>query len=258
METGEVEDIEILASTEIGGGFLPDDIVELLLGAVHLYLYKKMEACITPLPKVESVKYISGGALKKWPKRLNAVPPRMISPINKEVSFKAFNRDRSLWAQRVSQYGNIPKSLSMGKYRNIMDMNAGIGGFAAVLSKYPVWVMNVIPYHTNDTLGIIYQRGLIGTYMNWCEAFSTYPRTYDLIHADGIFSMYMDRCDILDIFLEMHRILQPEGTVIIRDHIDILVKAKGIMGQMGWNGTMQHSERGPSHPEKVLIIDNSK
>lgn len=26
-----------------------------------------------------------------------------------------------------------------------------------------------------------------------CEAFSTYPRTYDLIHASGVFSMYQDR-----------------------------------------------------------------
>lgn len=26
-----------------------------------------------------------------------------------------------------------------------------------------------------------------------CEAFSTYPRTYDLVHADGVFSMYQDR-----------------------------------------------------------------
>lgn len=23
-----------------------------------------------------------------------------------------------------------------------------------------------------------------------CEAFSTYPRTYDLIHANGVFSLY--------------------------------------------------------------------
>jgi hypothetical protein len=26
-----------------------------------------------------------------------------------------------------------------------------------------------------------------------CEAFSTYPRTYDLIHANGIFTLYRDR-----------------------------------------------------------------
>lgn len=26
-----------------------------------------------------------------------------------------------------------------------------------------------------------------------CEAFSTYPRTYDLIHANGVFSLYKDK-----------------------------------------------------------------
>ena len=48
-----------------------------------------------------------------------------------------------------------------------MDMNAGLGGFAAALSKYAVWVMNVVPTAKNNTLGIIYERGLIGTYMDW-------------------------------------------------------------------------------------------
>ncbi|KAK8309094.1 hypothetical protein V6Z11_D02G104900 [Gossypium hirsutum] len=28
---------------------------------------------------------------------------------------------------------------------------------------------------------------------NWCEGFSTYPRTYDLIHANGVFSLYQDK-----------------------------------------------------------------
>nr|KJB13487.1 hypothetical protein B456_002G078100 [Gossypium raimondii]KJB13489.1 hypothetical protein B456_002G078100 [Gossypium raimondii] len=28
---------------------------------------------------------------------------------------------------------------------------------------------------------------------NWCEGFSTYPRTYDLIHSNGVFSLYQDK-----------------------------------------------------------------
>lgn len=75
-----------------------------------------------------------------------------------------------------------------------MDANAYLGGFAASLMKYPVWVMNVVPAKIEpDTLGIIYERGFIGTYNDWCEAFSTYPRTYDLIHAGGLISQYQDR-----------------------------------------------------------------
>jgi Putative S-adenosyl-L-methionine-dependent methyltransferase len=30
-----------------------------------------------------------------------------------------------------------------------------------------------------------------------CEAFSTYPRTYDLIHTDGVFTLYKDKYALL-------------------------------------------------------------
>lgn len=215
--------------------------------------YKKMEPCITPLLNVTDIHDISGGSLEKWSKRLNIAPPRTKS---EGISGAAFEGDNQLWKRRVRHYGIILKSLSRGRYRNIMDMNAGIGGFAAALTQYPVWVMNVVPYDAKqNNLSIVYDRGLIGTYMNWCEAFSTYPRTYDLIHAHGVFSMYMDKCSILDILLEMHRILRPEGAVIIRDHVDIIVEVKGIAEKMKWNGRILHSENGAFHPEKILLID---
>ncbi|KAI3955556.1 hypothetical protein MKW92_015235 [Papaver armeniacum] len=221
--------------------------------------YKKMEPCITPLPKVKDIKTISGGALEKWSERLNAEPPRIGNGVGKSITVGNFNEDNKNWKGRVSQYAKVINSLSTGKLRNIMDMNAGLGGFAAALSKYPVWVMNVVPSDANvNTLGVIYERGLIGTYMNWCESFSTYPRTYDMIHANGIFSMYMEKCGIVDILFEMHRILRPQGVVIIRDHVDIIVKVQGIAERMKWNCVMYHSENGASHPEKVLYIDNSE
>ncbi|GMP78341.1 hypothetical protein CsSME_00034292 [Camellia sinensis var. sinensis] len=175
------------------------------------------------------------------------------------MTLKAFNEDNQLWKRRVSYYGSVLKPLFAGQYRNIMDMNAGIGGFAAALVNYPVWVMNVVPTDAKiNTLGIIYERGLIGTYMNWCEPFSTYPRTYDLIHANGLFSMYMDKRDILDILFEMYRILRPHGAVVIRDHIDTIGKVIGITDRMRWKGKISHSERGPFHPEKILFIDHSQ
>jgi putative pectin methyltransferase len=46
-----------------------------------------------------------------------------------------------------------------------------------------------------------------------CEAFPTYPRTYDMVHADGLLSLGKNkkhRCSTLDIFLEVGRILRPE------------------------------------------------
>eukprot|EP00268_Persea_americana_P052072 TRINITY_DN5812_c0_g1_i1.p1 TRINITY_DN5812_c0_g1~~TRINITY_DN5812_c0_g1_i1.p1 ORF type:complete len:622 (-),score=86.83 TRINITY_DN5812_c0_g1_i1:182-2047(-) len=220
--------------------------------------YKKMEACITPLPKVNDLNQVAGGDLVKWPKRLNTAPPRIMSRYINGVSVTDFNQDNELWKERVTHYGSVLSSLSAGKYRNIMDMNAGLGGFAAALSKYPVWVMNVVPSDAkNNTLGIIYERGLLGTYMDWCEAFSTYPRTYDLIHANGILSMYMERCDILDVFIEMDRVLRPEAAVIIRDHVDVITKAKLVADQVRWHSWISHSELGPFHPEKILFIDNS-
>ena len=60
--------------------------------------------------------------------------------------------------------------------------------FAAALKGLKVWVMNVVPIDSPDTLPIIYERGLFGIYHDWCESFNTYPRSYDLLHADHLFS----------------------------------------------------------------------
>ncbi|XP_019441596.1 PREDICTED: probable methyltransferase PMT19 [Lupinus angustifolius] len=220
--------------------------------------YTKMKACIVPLPQVKDMYEISGGALEKWPKRLSSVPPRVRNAIDGRITLRTFNEDNHIWKRRVSHYEVILKSIGDGKYRNVMDMNAGFGGFAAAMAKYQVWVMNVVPYDAqNNTLGIIYERGLIGAYMNWCEPFSTYPRTYDMIHAHGLFTMYMDKCDITDIVIEMQRIIRPEGSIIVRDHIDVLVKVEKIVNQMRWDGKIFHTENGAFHQEKVLIFYNS-
>ncbi|PKI35793.1 hypothetical protein CRG98_043828 [Punica granatum] len=133
-------------------------------------------------------------------------------------------------------------------------MNAHLGGFAAALVQDPVWVMNVVPVEAKvNTLGVIYERGLIGTYQSWCEAMSTYPRTYDLIHADSIFTLYKDRCDMEDILLEMDRILRPEGSIIFRDDVDVLVTVKQIIGAMNYSSQIVDHEDGPLIREKLLF-----
>lgn len=53
--------------------------------------------------------------------------------------------------------------------------------------------MNVVPVHAPDTLPIIFERGLVGVYHDWCESFGTYPRSYDLLHADHLFSRLKKR-----------------------------------------------------------------
>ena len=66
--------------------------------------------------------------------------------------------------------------------------------FAAALKDLQIWVMNVVPIDSTNTLPLIYERGLFGVYHDWCESFNTYPRTYDLLHADHLFSDIRQRC----------------------------------------------------------------
>lgn len=128
-----------------------------------------METCITPLPEVATVGEIAGGELKKWPERLTAVPPRISSGSLEGITANMFLEDTELWKKRVSHYKTLNAQLAQkGKYRNLLDMNANFGGFAAALVDDPVWVMNMVPTEAQiNTLGVIYERGLIGTYQNW-------------------------------------------------------------------------------------------
>ncbi|KAM1102726.1 hypothetical protein PS1_011492 [Malus domestica] len=211
--------------------------------------YKKMEGCITPYPEVSS------GELKPFPKRLYAVPPRISSGSVPGVSAEDYEEDNKKWKKHVNAYRRINKLIDTGRYRNIMDMNAGLGGFAAAIESPKLWVMNVVPtIAEKNTLGVVYERGLIGIYHDWCEGFSTYPRTYDLIHSHGVFSLYNGKCNWEDILLEMDRILRPEGAVIFRDEVDVLIKVKKIVGGMRWDTKMVDHEDGPLVPEKVLVV----
>lgn len=213
-----------------------------------------MEVCKTPVPEVTSDSEVAGGELKKFPARLFAVPPRIAKDFIPGVTTESYQEDNKLWKKRVTNYKRINRLLGTSRYRNLMDMNAGLGGFAAALESQKSWVMNVVPTIADNTLGVVYERGLIGIYHDWCEGFSTYPRTYDLIHASGLFSLYQDKCNLEDILLEMDRILRPEGSVIIRDEVDVLNKVKKIVGGMRWEAKMMDHEDGPLVPEKILVI----
>lgn len=132
-----------------------------------------MEACLSPMPEVSNIKEIAGGALANWPERLTAIPPRISSGSVDGITAEDFSRDTELWKKRVAHYKAVDFQLAeKGRYRNILDMNAKLGGFAAALINDPVWVMNVVPVEEKaNTLGIVYERGLIGTYHNWYDAY---------------------------------------------------------------------------------------
>ncbi|KAL9303888.1 hypothetical protein ACSQ67_021151 [Phaseolus vulgaris] len=217
--------------------------------------YTKLDTCLIPLPEVKDIKEISGGGLSNWPDRLTSIPPRIRSESLEGITAKMFTENTQLWEKRVAYYKKLDHQLAeRGRYRNVLDMNAYLGGFAAALVDYPLWVMNIVPVEAEiNTLGVVYERGLIGTYQNWCEAMSTYPRTYDFIHGDSVFSLYQNRCDMVDILLEMDRILRPQGTVILRDDVDVLTKVKSIADEMQWDAKITDHEEGPYERQKILI-----
>ncbi len=132
--------------------------------------YVNMEECITPLPEVSGPGDVAGGEVKRWPERLTSPPPRIAGgSLGSSVTVDTFIKDSEMWRRRVDRYKGVSGGLAeKGRYRNLLDMNAGLGGFAAALVVDPVWVMNVVPTAAvANTLGVIYERGLIGTYQDW-------------------------------------------------------------------------------------------
>ncbi|KAF7002950.1 hypothetical protein CFC21_018350 [Triticum aestivum] len=216
--------------------------------------YFKLKKCIS---KVSLSEEIAVGSIDKWPNRLSK-PSARASFMDDGVNL--FEADTQKWFKRVSYYKrSLGVKLGTALIRNVMDMNAFFGGLAAAVASDPVWVMNVVPAKKPLTLGVIYDRGLIGVYHDWCEPFSTYPRTYDLIHADGINSLISDpksgrsRCDLFDVMLEMDRILRPEGTAVIRDSPDVINKAVQVARSIRWTTQVHDSEPESSSAEKILV-----
>ncbi|CAK9322754.1 unnamed protein product [Citrullus colocynthis] len=153
------------------------------------------------------------------------------------VSQEEFDLDTVFWKDQVNQYWKM-MNVSKTDIRNVMDMHALYGGFAVALSNFPVWVMNVVPIKMPNTLSAIYDRGLVGAFHDWCEPFSTYPRTYDLLHAYHLFSQYKnggEGCLLEDLLLEMDRIVRPQGYVIIRDEPSITSRIQEIAPKYLWD-----------------------
>lgn len=171
------------------------------------------------------------------------------------IDLDRFHSDTVFWEQQTNHYWRL-MNIDKTEIRNVMDMNAYCGGFAAALSSLPVWVMNIVPISMDNTLSAIYDRGLIGAFHDWCEPFSTYPRTYDLVHAFRIFSHYKDNregCLMEDIMLEIDRIIRPQGFIIIRDQESVLSRIKGIAPKFLWDVQSYKSEDEQKRMEHVLI-----
>ena len=127
-----------------------------------------MQTCVTPYPDdVTTTKEVAGGELKKFPARLHAIPPRVAKGLISDLSAESYQQDNQKWKKYVNTYKKINPLIGTSRYRNIMDMNAGLGSFAAAVHTNKLWVMNVVPTVSPNTLGVVYERGLIGIYHDW-------------------------------------------------------------------------------------------
>ncbi|WOL08708.1 hypothetical protein Cni_G17461 [Canna indica] len=161
-----------------------------------------------------------------------------------------------IFSDHPKRPGDEEPSPPFNMLRNVLDMNAHFGGFNAALldAGKSAWVMNVVPTNGPNYLPLIFDRGFIGVQHDWCEAFPTYPRTYDMVHAEGLLSLearQKQRCSMLDIFLEIDRILRPEGWVIIRDTAHLVETARTVTAQLKWDARLMAFAS--SSDDKLLV-----
>ncbi|XP_074308221.1 putative methyltransferase PMT11 [Silene latifolia] len=215
--------------------------------------YVNLKPCIARLPENGY-----GGNVPNWPDRLSTPPERLQSiQIDAYISRKElFKAETKYWNEIIEGYVRAWHWKSL-KLRNVMDMRAGYGGFAAALINNGIdcWVMNVVPVSGPNTLPVIYDRGLIGVMHDWCEPFDTYPRTYDLLHASSLFATEKKRCNMSSIMLEMDRVLRPGGRAYIRDTVSIVEQLQEIAKAMGWRAAIHDTSEGPHASYKILTCD---
>ncbi|KAK4784781.1 hypothetical protein SAY86_019149 [Trapa natans] len=215
--------------------------------------YTDLKACITPLPENGY-----GANATDWPARLQNPPDRLQTILMDAVISRneLFRAESKYWNEIIGSYVRALHWKDI-RLRNVLDMKAGFGGFAAAIVEHKLdcWVLNVVPVSGPNTLPVIYDRGLLGVMHDWCEPFDTYPRTYDLLHAAGLFSVEKKRCNMSSIMLEMDRILRPGGRVYIRDSITVMDELQEIGKAMGWHMTLRDTAEGPHASYRILTCD---
>lgn len=196
----------------------------------------ELQACMHKIPVDASVRGTNWP--KMWPQRLES-PPYWLKSTEAGVYGKPapedFTADYEHWKHVVSKSYLNGLGIDWSSIRNVMDMRSIYGGFAAALKDLNVWVMNVVPLDSPDTLPIIYERGLFGIYHDWCESFSTYPRSYDLLHADHLFSGLKKRCKLVSVIAEVDRMLRPEGKLVVRDNVETIAEIENLAMSLHWN-----------------------
>ncbi|KAL1199715.1 putative methyltransferase PMT27 [Cardamine amara subsp. amara] len=211
--------------------------------------YVPLQACMHKVP----TNVVERGSKwpVNWPRRLQN-PPYWLNSSQMGIYGKPaprdFTTDYEHWKHVVSKVYMNEIGISWSNVRNVMDMRAVYGGFAAALKDLQVWVMNVVNINSPDTLPIIYERGLFGIYHDWCESFSTYPRSYDLLHADHLFSKLKTRCNLTPVMAEVDRIVRPGGKLIVRDESNVIREVENMLKSLHWDVHLTFSK----HQEGIL------
>ncbi|XP_022950351.1 probable methyltransferase PMT27 [Cucurbita moschata] len=197
--------------------------------------YVPLQACMHRVPVDNAAR--GSNWPKQWPQRLQA-PPYWLNSSQMGVYGKPapqdFSTDYEHWKRVVNKTYMNGLGINLSNIRNVMDMRSVYGGFAAALRDLKVWVINVVNVDSPDTLLVIYERGLFGIYHDWCESFSTYPRTYDLLHADHLFSKLKKRCKLPPVLAEVDRIVRPGGKLIVRDESSTIGEVENMLKSLRW------------------------
>ncbi|XP_024959365.1 probable methyltransferase PMT26 isoform X1 [Cynara cardunculus var. scolymus] len=213
-----------------------------------------LQACMHEVPVAAPVR--GSRWPEQWPSRVEKSPYWLLSSqvgVYGKAAPEDFTADFEHWKRVVTKSYMNGLGINWSTVRNVMDMRAIYGGFAAALKDKNIWVMNVVSVDSPDTLPIIYERGLFGIYHDWCESFSTYPRSYDLLHADHLFSKIKNKCNMTALVAEVDRILRPEGNLIVRDTVETINEVENMLRSMNWEVRLTYSK----DKEGLLCVQKS-
>ncbi|KAL6962747.1 putative pectin methyltransferase qua2 [Sarracenia purpurea var. burkii] len=228
--------------------------------------YRPLQSCIGG---TQSRRWISIEERPTWPSRATLNSSELaiygVSPEDFMEDIQNCNSAvRNYWSllspvifsDHPKRPGDEDPSPPYNMLRNVLDMNARFGGFNSALLEAgkSVWVMNVVPTSGPNSLPLILDRGFVGVLHDWCEAFPTYPRTYDMVHAEGLLSLETDqprRCNTLDLFFEIDRLLRPEGWVILRDSASLVETARTLATRLKWDARVIEIESNSN--DRLLI-----
>lgn len=71
------------------------------------------------------------------------------------------------------------------------------------------------------------------------------------------FDLICYRCNLVDLMVEMDRILRPEGTVVVRDSSEVVEKVARVARAVRWKTTIYDKEPESYGREKVLVATKS-